>query len=404
SDSTTFSYSRTWDDTWQTAGSVVIPNSVRHLYADIDGRARTGTFEFRSTWRAIGSEDGSPYVYNLSYPTRGPLRSDQVYRPHDARLAQVRETWKALGKEADYLDALFVRPSGGDSGLITVASFRNVRAPGVRTAYYTTGGDAWYHGAMTSFPFAAFMGDQERTYRDGQRATEEWYGGPLRPGAPRDANGRPMLAAERQGDLIGFQNALWIDGSGDHWTYGGSFGDLGNLVLKRDGERIGSRAYPYGVFEVPDEDAAYELTQKLDKILTGDRNWLRSTSATTTWSFRSHREPDVYSRGLPILSPAYDLPVDGLNTLPARSGIEVGLSVEGHAGYTPGAITAASLSYSYDGGATWTEAPTTRLGGRWTAVLDHTGAGGSQVMTKASFTDAHGNAVTQTITRAYDVR
>ncbi|MFB8076935.1 TrmB family transcriptional regulator [Streptomyces sp. NPDC056013] len=94
----------------------------------------------------------------------------------------------------------------------------------------------------------------------------------------------------------------------------------------------------------------------------------------------------------------------GLNTLPARSGIEVGLSVEGHAGYTPGAITAASLSYSYDGGATWTEAPTTRLGGRWTAVLDHTGADGSQVMTKASFTDAHGNAVTQTITRAYDVR
>ncbi|MFV6026523.1 S8 family peptidase [Streptomyces sp. NPDC056264] len=404
SDSTTFSYSRTWDDTWQTAGSVVIPNSVRHLYADIDGRAMTGTFEFRSTWRAIGSEGGSPYVYNLSYPTRGPLRSDQVYRPQDARLAQVRETWKALGTEADYLDALFVRPSGGDSGLITVASFRNVRAPGVRTAYYTTGGDAWYHGAMTSFPFAAFMGDQERTYRDGQRAAEEWYGGPLRPGAPRDANGRPMLAAERQGDLIGFQNALWIDGSGDHWTYGGSFGDLGNLVLKRDGERIGSRAYPYGVFEVPDEDAAYELTQKLDKILTGDRNWLRSTSATTTWSFRSHREPDVYSRGLPILSPAYDLPVDGLNTLPARSGIEVGLSVEGHAGYTPGAITAASLSYSYDGGATWTEAPTTRLGGRWTAVVDHTGAGGSQVMTKASFTDAHGNAVTQTITRAYDVR
>ncbi|MFE7510028.1 S8 family serine peptidase [Streptomyces sp. NPDC057540] len=403
-DSTTLSYARTWDDTWQTGAALVVPNTIHQLYADIDGRALDGTFEFRSTWRAIGSEGGSPYVYNLSYPTRGPLRSDQNYRPKDAGLAQVTETWTALGKQADYLDALHVRPAGGDSGFITVAAFRNVKAPGIRTAYYTTGDDSWYHGAMTSFPFAAFMGDQERTYRAGQRGREEWYGGPLRPGAARDADGGLMLAAERQGDLIGFQNALWVDGSGDHWTYGGSFGDLGNLVLKRDGEQIGRTAYPYGVFQVPDEDAAYELTQKLDKILSGDRNWLRSTSATTTWSFRSHREPDVYSRGLPILSPVYDLPVDGMNTLPAQSGITVGLSVEGHAGYTPGAVTAASLSYSYDGGATWIEAPTQRHGDTWTAVLDHTGATGRQVMTKASFTDAHGNAVTQTITRAYDVR
>ncbi|MFE4722280.1 peptidase, partial [Streptomyces sp. NPDC056728] len=120
--------------------------------------------------------------------------------------------------------------------------------------------------------------------------------------------------------------------------------------------------------------------------------------------FRSHREPDVYSRGLPILSPVYDLPVDGLNTLPAKSGIKVGLSVEGHAGYTPAAIAKASLSYSYDGGTTWIQAPTQKKDGKWTAVVDHTGATGKQVMTKAEFTDANGNAVTQTVTRAYDVR
>ena len=108
-------------------------------------------------------------------------------------------------------------------------------------------------------------------------------------------------------------------------------------MLKRNGVQIGSLAYPYGVFTVPAEDSSYELTQNQFKIPTSDRPWLRSTDITTTWSFRSHREPDVYSRGLPILFPAYDLPVDGLNTLPAQSGIKVGLSVEGHAGYTPGA-------------------------------------------------------------------
>ncbi|MER5367726.1 S8 family serine peptidase [Streptomyces sp. NPDC002722] len=403
-DNTTLSYARTWDDTWLMSGSLVAGTAIKKFYADVDGRAGNGTFEFRPTWRASGSEGGSPYVYNLSFPTRGPLHSDQVYRPKDSKLAQVTEKWNAMGKEGDYIDAMFIRPSGSSDGYISVSPYGSVHVPVTRTAYYTTGGDAWYHGAMTSFPFAAFMGDQLRTYRAGQRSAEEWYGGPLRPAAPRDADGKLMLNAERQGNLMGFQNALWVDGSGDHWSYGGSFGDLGNLVLKRNGEQIATKVDPYGVFTVPDEDSAYELTQNLQKIDTSDRNWLRSTAVTTTWSFRSHREADVYSRGLPILSPAYDAPVDGLNTLPARGGIEVGLSVEGHAGYTPGAIEAATFSYSYDGGTTWTQAPTGQRDGKWTAALDLTGASGKQVMTKATITDAEGNAVTQTITRAYDVR
>jgi hypothetical protein len=401
---TTFSYARTWDDTWQISGSFMIGNTVQKFYADIDGRAKNGTFEFRPTWRATGSEDGSPYVYNLSFPTQGPLHSDQVYQPEDSKLAQVTETWNAMGKEADYIDAMFLRPSGSSGNYVPVSPFGSVHVPGTRTAYYTSGDDAWYHAAMTSFPFAAFMGDHERTYRAGQRSAEEWYGGPLRPAAPRDADGNLMLAAERQGNLIGIQTALWLDASGDHWSYGGSFGDLGNLVLKRNGEQIARSAWPYDVFKVPDEDSAYELTQNLEKIPTSDRNWLRSTAVTTTWSFRSHLEPDVYSRGLPILFPAYDLPVDGMNTLPAQSGIKVGLSAEGHAGYTPGTITAASLSYSYDGGTTWTQAPTEQQDGKWTAVLDHTGAAGKQVTMKVTLTDSKGNAVTQTITRAHDVR
>ncbi|MER5358368.1 S8 family serine peptidase [Streptomyces sp. NPDC002785] len=401
---TTFSYARTWDDTWQISGSLMSGDTVQKFYADVDRRAKNGTFEFRPTWRATGSEDGSPYVYNLSFPTEGPLQSDQVYQPKDSKLAQVTETWNAMGKEADYLDAMFLRPSGSSGDYVPVSPFGSVHVPTTRTAYYTTGDDAWYHGAMTSFPFAAFMNDQERTYQAGERRAEEWYGGPLRPAAPRDADGKLMLTAERQGDLIGFQNALWADSSGDHWAYEGSFGDLGNLVLKRNGEQIASSAWPYAAFEVPDEDSAYELTQNLEKIYTADRNWLRSTAVKTTWSFRSHREPDVYSRGLPMLFPAYDAPVDGLNTLPAQSGITVGLSVEGHAGYTPGAIKTASLSYSYDGGTTWTQAPTEQRDGKWTAILDNTGAAGKQVTMKVALTDANGNAVTQTITRAYDVR
>ncbi|MFE1951099.1 S8 family serine peptidase [Streptomyces sp. NPDC059524] len=400
---TALSYARSWDDIWQVSASLLTDASVQDFFADVEGRADDGAFEFRPTFRAEGSEDGEPYVYNLSFPMSGPLRSDRELRPRDAELARVTEKWHALGKEADYLDALWVRRPGS-AGLIAVSPYGKVHVPVTRTAYYTTGDERWYHGAMTSFPFAAFMGDQERTYSAGQRRTEEWYGGPLRPTAPRDADGKLMLTGERQADMIGFQTAQWNDSSDDHWTYGGSFGDLGKLELKRDGEVIGTRIDPYGAFKVPDDAADYELTQTLGKILSGDRNWLRSTAATTTWGFRSHREDDVYSRGLPMLFPAYDVPVDGMNTLPAESGVKVGLSVEGHAGYTPAEITEATLAYSYDDGATWTEAPVERHDGRWTAVLDHTGATGKQVMLKAHFADADGAKVTQTVTRAYDVR
>lgn len=62
------------------------------------------------------------------------------------------------------------------------------------------------------------------------------------------------------------------------------------------------------------------------------------------------------------------------------------------------------LSYSYDGGETWTQAETAQRGGRWTATVNHSGAKGKQVTLRAELTDSNGNSVVQTVTRAYDVR
>ncbi|WP_327326780.1 hypothetical protein OG735_32955 [Streptomyces sp. NBC_01210] len=75
-----------------------------------------------------------------------------------------------------------------------------------------------------------------------------------------------------------------------------------------------------------------------------------------------------------------------------------------HAGYAPGALTAATLSYSYDGGRTWTEAATSQQGGAWTATVNHAGAAGEPVTLKAELTDSNGNSVTQLVADAYAVR
>ena len=78
------------------------------------------------------------------------------------------------------------------------------------------------------------------------------------PRPPSTFTGEVQLAAERQGNLMGFASGLWGDSSG-HWSAGGYFGDIGNLVLRRNGEQIGDSFYTFGVFEVPAEDAEYEL-------------------------------------------------------------------------------------------------------------------------------------------------
>jgi hypothetical protein len=193
-------------------------------------------------------------------------------------------------------------------------------------------------------------------------------------------------------------------GDGQHLGVQGGFGDIGNMVLKRDGETIGDSPFPFGVFTVPAEESSYELTLNTEKFGPPARVWKRSTGTTTTWTFRSARDETAYSQGIPLLFPHYTLPEDGLKTLPATNGLRIGLAATGHAGYEPGALTSVKLAYSYDEGVTWTEAKTARRGGAWEAVVNHSGASGKAVTLKADLTDANGNSVSQIVTRAYDVR
>ncbi|MFG3365149.1 S8 family serine peptidase [Streptomyces sp. NPDC048156] len=522
----TLGFARSWDDTWLHAGTASGGRSVAGYYADVEGRATDGTFEFDSLWRAaapllsdFGVEDGpalhavagatnsanldgsgkaqvvdaksgtaaelaaagvkgkialvqlpddgaaaavakaakdagatavlahrsnpgrfypsvgfvggplpvigipsdeaadlltrigagevtlhwkgtakSPYLYNLAFPESGPVRSARTYTVHDRDLAENKATYRAMGTPTDYVDIPSVtRPSGLSAYF---GEFETVAAPSRRTELYSPGTTGFGHQVSSSFPWGEFMIDPVRTYKKGEHRTEEWYGGVLAPTTPLDEAGKPALAAERQGNLIGVAPGFW--GDSEHLGVQGSFGDFGGMELKRDGEVIGESGWPFGVFDVPADDSSYDLTLNTFKQSFGA--WNRSTQTATTWSFRSHLEENVYSQGIPLLFPHYALPQDDLKTLPATDGQRITLTATGHAGYTPGKITSAELSYSYDGGTTWTKAPTGERDGKWSATVNHAGAAGKQVTLKAQLTDSKGNSVTQTVTRAYDVR
>ncbi|MFD8982861.1 S8 family serine peptidase, partial [Streptomyces sp. NPDC059564] len=524
--STTLAFARSWGDVWLHAGTAMGGRTIRGYYADVEGRAKDGSFEFGSYWRAgapvlselraaggpalhpvtastgsdnldghgsaplvdagkgtpgelaaagakgavvlVKTEDGglntvaedakaagatavlgyreapgrwvpstgfaggalpvlgvesaegkallarlaggkvtlewkgtakSPYAYSLAFPEKGQVRGAHTYEVRDRDLGQVESSYRSMGVAADFIDlAGAYRPIGT---AVSFGSIETVAVPGRRTEYYTAGDTAWDQVLSSSFPWGEFMTGEQRTYAKGARTTAAWYDGVTGPVAPRDRAGKEALAAERQGNLIGFAPAMWGDGS--HYAQPGSFGDVGGLQLKRDGEVIGDSWYPSGVFEVPAQEGRYELTQSIEKIGAPARTWQRSTAVRTTWGFTSKLDASAYSQGLPVLFPRYDAPLDGLKTVAAADGQRIGLSATGHAGYAPGALTAAKLSYSYDG-EHWTEAKVMESGGRWTAVVDHAGASGKQVSLKVGLIDANGATVTQTVARAYDVR
>ncbi|MFB7593811.1 S8 family serine peptidase [Streptomyces sp. NPDC056160] len=347
-------------------------------------------------WQATAD---SPFVYNLAFPETGPLTSDRTYQVRDKKLASVTATYEAMGVAADYVDTMVMaRPYGG----VFSAATDSVAVPGKRTEYYSAGDTAWTRYLSSSFPWGEAMADQARTYTAGSKRTENWYRGIPAPAAPRDAAGKLQLAAERQDNLIGVAPAFW--GDTEHMGIQGSFGDVGSLKLASGGKVIGETGWPSGTFTVPAEDAAYELTLDTAKFGQPAAVWKRSTQTRTVWRFRSHRDENAYSQGIPLLFPTYDLDTDGLKTLPAKDGQSIALGATGHAGYTPGKLVAAKVAYSYDGGATWTEAATSQRQGRWTATVDHAGAAGKPVTLRTELTDAAGNSVIQTVTDAYAVR
>ncbi|MEU9375907.1 S8 family serine peptidase [Streptomyces sp. NPDC048255] len=358
--------------------------------------ARLAAGKVTLSWKATAK---SPYVYSLVFPETGEVEGGHTYRVRDRDLGQVDSTYNSMGVAADFIDlAGAYRPIGS---AVYFGGIETVATPGKRTEFYTPGDTAWDQVLSSSFPWGEFMVGEQHAYTKGQKTTASWYDGVTGPVAPRDLSGKETLAAERQGNLIGFAAAMW--GDSRHAAQPGSFGDIGNLQLKRNGEVVGDSWYPFGVFEIPAEEGRYELTQAIEKIGPPSRVWQRSTSVRTTWGFTSKLDASAYSQGLPILFPRYAAPLDGMKTVAAADGQTIGLSVTGHAGYAPGALKSAKLSYSYDG-ENWTAATVSERGGAWTATVNHSGASGKPVSLKVELTDANGASVTQTVARAYDVR
>ncbi|WP_132189218.1 MULTISPECIES: S8 family serine peptidase [Kribbella] len=343
----------------------------------------------------------SPYVYNLGFTQSTPLTDDKTFVAQDKTLGRTEASYTGMGVASPMLDYVYAQRDNGFT--FGVSGYEAITQPQKRTEFYTDGGTKWLHFLTSSLPFGEAMGEAWRTYPAGSVRTDSWYGGIVAPAAIKNDQGVEQLTAERQGELMGFAPQMWGDDFG-HVAYAGSFGDEGNLTLRRNGVVVGTSAYPSGVFTVPAEDSQYELEMNTGKYGTPSKWWARSTEIKTTWGFRSTLDPDTFSVGLPLLFPRVSLPEDGNKTLASSAGQVLPIRVTGHGGYAPGDIVSAKFAYSYDGGTTWTDAATSSTGGAWAATVDHTGASGKTVATRVEVADSKGATVTQVVKAAYSVR
>ncbi|NUR91031.1 MAG: hypothetical protein HOY71_43740, partial [Nonomuraea sp.] len=396
----TLQYGRWWDR-FQIGGGAVAGQA--EFYAAPTAKARTGGFELVEHLRA--TFDGG--VYNLAFTEEGRVGRDQARVVRDRDLATVKETWYGRAADEPGGDLLnLYRPwSDAAFGTYNLAA----KVPGERLSLYSPGQtfrQITFRGASPLF--AETWYDLPRVYTRGQRRETTWFRMVSMNGVFPASDQAGTRIAERQAGLMGFAPATWKDAEPGHFGAGAYFGDLGNLVLLRDGKQVGSSAWPFGQFLV--EDGTYELRStmmRLRGLATGDQGALVRTS----YRFTTARPPGEEVVALPFLTVRYDADVDVRNSAAPVAGFPVTLDVRGQVDYDPGRIatvrawTATDDQAVWDGDpAAWTEVPVTREKGEWVARVDNAAATGKSVSLRVEAVDAHGNGLTQDVSRLYAVR
>ncbi|RFC70830.1 S8 family serine peptidase [Streptomyces sp. AcE210] len=403
----TLSYGRWWDangSSWVHSGSISYAG-VTHINTWGHSAARRGGFEAGSWFRAVkpGTGSASPYIYNLGVLDTDVIAPGRHSKVSDRDLAAVEQNWHSIGTGAAFLDTLDNYRPWNPTSAVGGSVLQPVTVPLTRTQYFSAGRNSGSWAESGTSTNEAMRGSA-RDFKRGERLKESWYKAVMRPTAALNRAGDRLLAGERQGNLIGFQSALFSDADG-HFMYSPGFKDGGSLSLYKNGTKVFNRAYPYGVFQVTSEPADYVLEQYALRSY-GNRTVKYPFATITRFRFRSGEEPDVASQTLPLVFPGYDAPVDSQNKTDAGP-VRIKLSATGHGDYTPGDITAATVKYSYEGAVlnpAWIDAKVVHEDDTWYAEIDHSGASGKDVSLLVDLTTENGGSVQQQVINGYGVR
>ncbi|MEJ3745777.1 S8 family serine peptidase [Actinomycetes bacterium KLBMP 9797] len=364
--------------------------------------ATVGTFQLLSRWDSAGPD----YRYDLLFTEEGRVPAGLRYAARQPDLATVESEFHGHGI------GLLARDSRGGFVAdvdVALAFGRDVRQPGVRTDYLNARGVTWRQEAVQergdSFGALGLMHGLSRAYRAGERAREVWFGAVVRPALPdTPANYAYGAPVNRAHDAIRVAIPHYADGAVDRYGWLDYRSDAARLMLRRGDTEVGTTTLPYAQFTVPGGDARYRLTLDVtrDRFADGREWWTTSTATSTTWTFRSGRPRGDRVDVLPLLQIGYTVDTDLTNAVRAGAAYPLILDLGHQPGADRGGRIAADVRVSYDDGASWRRVPTAG-GRRVTATVPAAPRGAQFATIRVIATDAAGNRIDQTITRAWRV-
>ncbi|HEY0699368.1 MAG TPA: PA domain-containing protein, partial [Micromonospora sp.] len=339
----------------------------------------------------------SPYTYEVVRYQDG-IAADQHYRIKPEELATVDTSFYAStpGTEGGY-SRLVTSPAQSFS----VSIFIRTTMPRAVTEYVTAGRPTWEvmapAGVWESMP--GFQVTLPSVLQPDERASRAWNKAIVRTAIPA---GMPD-GAVRLGEVgVVYNSGLLDEATGQWMTYRAAI-DKELTAVYRDGQLLGTAKGVAVAFPMSPQRAEYRVVSDVSRDAP---YWTTSTRVNTAWTFHS-APSDAAKAPLPVLSVVYDLGVDLDNRVPARSSAELGLSFRYPKELAAPRITSVKLWASYDDGATWRPVTVTTAGAAGaTGVLKSPALDDTNgfVALRVQATDADGNTVEQTVTRAYQLR
>ncbi|MEJ3745758.1 S8 family serine peptidase [Actinomycetes bacterium KLBMP 9797] len=331
----------------------------------------------------------SPYLYDVFHVERGRVPDRIVHRMTDANSARITTRYGDQGgfgwaKEQRFGWRPWQTYSWNDTQ-------RFMATPTQREEWVSAGDSVWQHRVHYAYtwdemnPLSGGAIERPRGYRGGTHATEEWYTPVIRPVGDGSA---------RAGDTL----SLWVPEfvSDGHAETADS--EEVSARLWRDGALIATLPDARQEVPVPAARSAYRLAVTTARA---SEEWQWSTRTETVWDFRSARPSGTAPRPLPLLRLDYDTPADLSGRVSGRHAHTVGIAVRHQAGLAAPRDVTVRAEVSFDEGRTWRPARVTGSGAEVRATVP---AGTGSVSLRVSARDAAGNAITQTVIRAYGFR
>ncbi|SEF24458.1 Serine protease, subtilisin family [Amycolatopsis pretoriensis] len=348
----------------------------------------------------------SPYLYDVVQTERDRIPDKPVHRVTAANTATVTTHYRQTGSGGEAKEQRFAWKPWQDFAVNEYQ--RLVATPSTREEYVSSGDVLWQHRVKHGLiwnemsPLQGGMTAAPRTYTGRENITEDWFAPVVRPAIPR---GVPGMDSTREGDSLRIRIPEFADSQAGHYGFNEGDDQAGpattSAKLFRDGKLVSEQPYAFGTFPAGADPATYRLDLSVRR---DSPEWLFGTGTQTSWTFRSARS--AAPAPLPLLQLDYAVDADAGNRLPAGRRAQVGLTARFQDGMAAPDMRSVQAWASYDDGRTWRAVDVRRTGKSYAATIDHPslGATNSYVALRVRATDRAGNAVDQTVLRAYGLK